>query len=96
MNIRFVSSMTADDEKRVAVALVTAVNKLLAPFPLDYAIHIETSAGDVLVDSRSAPAPTSATAPTKASTQRSKRHPSRLADGEPSDGDPPFSSSGES
>jgi len=51
MIIRFTSTMTADDEVRAATALTQALKHLLAPFPIAYAIRIETTAGDVIVDS---------------------------------------------
>jgi len=50
MVIRFTSTLTADDESRFASALLTAVGHLLAPFPISYAIRIETIAGDVVED----------------------------------------------
>jgi hypothetical protein len=51
MIIRFTSTMTAEDEIRVATALTQALKHLLTPFPIAYAVRIETTAGDVIVDS---------------------------------------------
>ncbi len=51
MLIRFTSTMTAEDEIRAATALTEALKHLLAPFPIGYAVRIETTAGDVIVDS---------------------------------------------
>jgi hypothetical protein len=50
MVIRFTSTLTADDEARVAPALLRAVGNLLAPFPILYSIRIETTAGDIVED----------------------------------------------
>jgi hypothetical protein len=52
MVIRFTSTLTADDETRVATALLRAVGQLLAPFPISYSMRIETTAGDVVEDGR--------------------------------------------
>ena len=52
MVIRFTSTLTADDEARVAPALLKAVGNLLAPFPISYSIRIETTAGDIVEDGR--------------------------------------------
>ena len=56
MVIRFTSTLTADDEARVAPALLKAVEHLLAPFPISYSIRIETTAGDIVEDGRTAAA----------------------------------------
>jgi hypothetical protein len=48
VEIHFISSLTEDDEERVALALLGAVEKLLNPFPIAYIVRIETSAGTVL------------------------------------------------
>lgn len=50
MIIRFTSTMTADDELRAASALTVALKHLLAPFPIAYAIHIETTSGAIVDD----------------------------------------------
>ena len=47
MQIRFVSSLTAEDEKRIAEALVACVSGLLSAFPVAYSLRVETAAGDV-------------------------------------------------
>jgi hypothetical protein len=51
MDIRFISSLTADDEERYAPALLMAVGALLDRFQLVYTLRIETSAGKVLTHS---------------------------------------------
>jgi hypothetical protein len=48
VEIRFISSLTEDDEERMARALLGAVEHLLKPFPIAYIVRIETSAGTVL------------------------------------------------
>ena len=47
MNIRLVSSLTPDDEMRLAEGLLLAFTGLLDRFPIAYTLHIE--AGDSLV-----------------------------------------------
>jgi hypothetical protein len=47
MNIRFVSSLTPEDEIRLAEGLLTAFASLLEPFPIAYTLKIE--AGDCRV-----------------------------------------------
>ena len=54
MDIRFVSSLTPDDERRFATALMAAVGNLLAHFPISYSIRIQTTAGHILEDSQTA------------------------------------------
>lgn len=47
MDIHFVSSLTSEDENRVAVALVAAVQSLLAHVPIAYVLRVETSSAKV-------------------------------------------------
>ncbi|HWP99584.1 MAG TPA: hypothetical protein VNK92_03855 [Vicinamibacterales bacterium] len=47
MEIRFVSSLTPDDENVLAPALIRAVGALLDPFPIAYTLRVETSGGQV-------------------------------------------------
>ena len=47
MDIRFVSSLTIDDENRLAPALLQALAALLRASPLAYTIRIETAGGQV-------------------------------------------------
>lgn len=47
MEIRFVSSLTIDDENRLAPALLQALAALLRTSPLAYTIRIETAGGEV-------------------------------------------------
>ena len=52
MNIRFVSSLTPEDENRFASALAQAVSSLLSELPIAYTLRIETSDAHVIQDSR--------------------------------------------
>ena len=54
MVIRFTSTLTDEDEARLAPALMKALGALLAPFSISYSIRIETTAGDVVEDGRAA------------------------------------------
>jgi hypothetical protein len=47
MDIRFVSSLTSEDEKLFAPALLKAVAALLDQLPIAYTIRIETTGADV-------------------------------------------------
>jgi hypothetical protein len=76
MVIRFTSTLTADDESRVATALLKAVAHLLAPFQISYSIRIETTAGDVVEDGR----PGMRSDPWTSGAPRERR---ALADGHP-------------
>ena len=42
MEIRFVSSLTTEDEDRIAPALLTAIGTLLDQLPIAYTVRIET------------------------------------------------------
>jgi hypothetical protein len=48
MNIRFVSSLTPEDESRLAAAIVVVARGLLDQFHLPYTIRIETADGQCL------------------------------------------------
>ena len=47
MNIRFISTLTADDENQIAPALVMAVGALLDQLPIAYTVRIETTGAQV-------------------------------------------------
>ena len=55
MEIRFISSLTAEDEASFAPALLKAVGALLDQLPLAYTLRIETSGAQVLQHSHAAP-----------------------------------------
>jgi hypothetical protein len=48
MDIRFVSSLTPEDESRLAAAILSAARALLQQFELPYTIRIETSDGRLM------------------------------------------------
>ena len=52
MNIRFISSMTNDDENRFAGVLLNAMDELLRKLPIVYHVRIDTTGGGVLQRSR--------------------------------------------
>jgi hypothetical protein len=47
MNIRFVSSLTPDDEDRLGPVVLKAVSAILDQFPIAYTLRLETAAGSV-------------------------------------------------
>jgi len=47
MDIRFVSSLTADDENTIAPALLKAIGALIDPLPIAYTLRIETTGSQV-------------------------------------------------
>ncbi len=47
MDIRFISSLTADDENAFAPALLKAVAAILDQFPIAYTLRIETTGAQV-------------------------------------------------
>ena len=55
MEIRFISSLTAEDEASFAPALLKAMGAILDQLPLAYTLRIETSGAQVLQHSHAAP-----------------------------------------
>ena len=53
MEIRFISSLTAEDENFFAPALLKAVGALLDQLPIAYTLRIETTGAQVLQHSHS-------------------------------------------
>ena len=51
MDIRFVSSLTPDDEDRLATVLAQVVGSVLDQSSIAYAIHIRTKGGKEVVES---------------------------------------------
>ena len=47
MNIRFISTLTADDENNLAPGLLKAVGALLDQLPIAYTVRIETTGAQV-------------------------------------------------
>ena len=54
MDIRFISSLTPDDENRFAPALLSAVGSLLDQLPIAYTLRIETAGAKIFQHSHSA------------------------------------------
>lgn len=48
VNIRFISSLDADDELRFATAMLAGLAKLLDELPIAYTVRLETAAGKVI------------------------------------------------
>jgi hypothetical protein len=67
MDIRVISTLTLEDEARIAAAICAAAGQLLDQFSVMYTIRIETTGGQVF-HRNSAPAPAPATASNLAST----------------------------
>jgi hypothetical protein len=55
MEIRFISSLTAEDENAFAPALLRAVGALLDQMPIVYTIRIETTGAQVFQHTHAAP-----------------------------------------
>ena len=49
MNIRFTSTLTHEDEKRVAPAVLAAVSALLNELPIAYSLRIDTIDGSTFI-----------------------------------------------
>ena len=58
MEIRFISSLTAEDENLIAPALLKAIGPLLDQLPIVYTLRIETSDAQVFQHSHAAVADT--------------------------------------
>jgi hypothetical protein len=54
MNIRFVSTLTAEDENQFAPALLRAIGSLLDQLPIAYTVRIETTGTQVFQHSHPA------------------------------------------
>lgn len=57
MDIRFVSTLTADDESQMAPALMHAVTALLDALPIAYTLRIETLGAQVFQHTHPSPSP---------------------------------------
>ena len=55
MNIRFTSSLTAEDENQIAPALLTAMVSILNLLPIAYVLRIDTADASVFQHSGSPP-----------------------------------------
>jgi hypothetical protein len=57
MDIRFVSTLTAEDENNFAPALLRAIGSLLDQLPIAYTVRIETTGAQVFQHSHPASEP---------------------------------------
>jgi hypothetical protein len=57
MEIRFISSLTAEDENQVAPALLKAVGALLDQLPIAYTVRIQTTGAQVFQHTHTHDAP---------------------------------------
>ncbi|HEY3382183.1 MAG TPA: hypothetical protein VGK32_10475 [Vicinamibacterales bacterium] len=48
MEIHLVSSLTPEDESRLAPVMLTAINDVLTRLPVSYSVRIEMSAGSAI------------------------------------------------
>lgn len=55
MEIHLVSSLTPDDESRLAPKVLTAIGAILDALPVSYSLRIETALGNAIHHSRTAP-----------------------------------------
>jgi len=56
MEIHLVSSMTPDDENRLAPTVLAAIGRVLEGLPVSYSVRIETVTGDAIRHNHIAPA----------------------------------------
>lgn len=54
MEIHVVSSLTPDDESRLAAKILAAIGSLLDGLPVSYSVRIETASGDAIHRSHNA------------------------------------------
>jgi len=55
MEIHLVSSMTPDDENRLAPTVLAAIGRVLEGLPVSYSVRIETATGDAIRHNHIAP-----------------------------------------
>jgi hypothetical protein len=48
MEIHLVSSLTSDDESRLAPEMLVAIGRVLEKFPVSYSLRIETEVGSAI------------------------------------------------
>ena len=77
MDIRFISTLTADDEGQMAPALMNAVTALLDALPIAYTLRIETLGAQVFQHTHPSPhAAMSSESPGRQVVERSATRPS--------------------
>ena len=57
MDIHFVSTLTPDDEERLAAMIIETAKGLLSCFPISYTLRVTATSDKVLEHSQSAPNP---------------------------------------
>ena len=55
MEIHLVSSLTPDDERRLAPAMLAAIGRVLDRLPVTYSVRVETAIGNAIQQNRAAP-----------------------------------------
>jgi hypothetical protein len=55
MEIHLVSSLTSDDEGRLAPTMLAAIGQVLERLPVSYSLRIETTGGNAIQHHRTAP-----------------------------------------
>ena len=63
MQIRFISTLTAEDEARVAEMIVDTAKAILANFPLGYMLRVETADAKLFEHNKVAPSSTAGETP---------------------------------
>ena len=77
MDIRFISTLTADDEGQMAPALMNAVTALLDALPIAYTLRIETLGAQIFQHTHPSPAAGMGTeSPTRQMIERPTTRPS--------------------
>jgi len=56
MQIHLVSSLTPDDERRLAPAMLAAIGRVLDRLPVAYSVRVETATGNSIQQNRTAAA----------------------------------------
>jgi hypothetical protein len=55
MEIHLVSSLTSDDESRLAPSMLAAIGRVLERLPVSYSLRIETAGGNAIQHHHTAP-----------------------------------------
>jgi hypothetical protein len=55
MEIHLVSSLTSDDESRLAPSMLAAIDQVLERLPVSYSLRIETTGGNAIQHHHTAP-----------------------------------------
>jgi len=55
MEIHLISSLTPDDERRLAPAMLAAIGRVLDRLPVTYSVRLETATGNAIQHNRTVP-----------------------------------------